>query len=88
MRKYKTRKRQTLTDICCDVCSASCKTPLDDYEVATLSAQWGYHSRQDGESYHLDLCEDCFEDVLAHIGQRRLQKMAPPLSDENVDAVE
>jgi hypothetical protein len=71
MKKYKTRQAKALVDICCDVCDKSCKTPLDDYEVATLSAQWGYHSRKDGESYHVDLCEDCFDEVVTYVNKMR-----------------
>ena len=74
MNKYQTRQTRVLTDICCDACGASCKTPLDDYEVATISAQWGYHSRKDGESYHLDLCENCFDDVVKHVQNLKQQK--------------
>lgn len=84
MKKYKTQQARVLADILCDVCSKSCKCYPDvedegckeerDFELATLSATWGYRSRKDGESYHLDLCEDCFDDVVKHIETRRHQK--------------
>lgn len=82
MKKYQTRKTKMLTDVCCDVCGASCKTPLDDYEVATLSAQWGYHSRKDGESYHLDLCETCFDDVVKYLQTRTSAHKREPIDHE------
>lgn len=67
MKKYETLPRQTLVDILCDVCGASCKTQINDFEYATLSASWGYCSRKDGESYSATLCENCFDNVAAHI---------------------
>lgn len=70
MKKYQIQKTPVLADVLCDVCGNSCKTPQDDYEVATLSAQWGYHSRKDGESYHRDLCETCFDDVVQYLQTR------------------
>lgn len=67
MKKYEVIPTRTLVDIMCDVCGGSCKTKLDDFEYATLSATWGYCSRKDGESYSAFLCEDCFDNVATHI---------------------
>jgi hypothetical protein len=80
-----------LVDICCDICDKSCKhkhiigaeefapgiTEEQDCEYATVSATWGYFSRKDGESYHIDLCEDCFDKVAAHINKLRAESIAP-----------
>lgn len=85
MKKYKTRQAKVLVDICCDVCGKSCKNDYDkeldrelsqnvDFEYATLRATWGYFSRKDGESYHLDICENCFDDVVKHIDAQKTQK--------------
>lgn len=74
MYKYEIQPRQTLVDVFCDVCNKSCKTKLDYFEYATFSASWGYCSRKDGESYSAMLCEDCFDNVAAHI--RVLQQNA------------
>lgn len=85
MRKYKTRQVKALIDIYCDICNKRCKRDSDwiavadadapltekDFELATLSATWGYNSRKDGESYHADICENCFDKVVAHINQLR-----------------
>lgn len=67
MRQYAIVPTNALTDVLCDGCGKSCKTPLNDYECATLRATWGYSSRKDGESYSADLCEDCFDNIVAHI---------------------
>lgn len=94
MKKYKTRQAKVLVDVCCDICGNSCKhkhiIPDDecspgivqdqDCEYATLSATWGYFSRKDGESYHLDLCEDCFDELVENINslQRHKRKSENP----------
>lgn len=70
MKKYEIRPRQTVVDIVCDACGASCRTPLDDYECATLSATWGYHSSKDGQTDSLDLCENCFDDTIKYLKSR------------------
>lgn len=67
MKKYEKRVRQTLIDILCDICGASCKTQLDDFEYAELSATWGYCSSKDGESHTTLMCENCFDRVVEHI---------------------
>ena len=88
MKKYKTRQAKVLVDICCDVCGNSCKNELGtardhigdmcnqaaDFEFATISANWGYCSRKDGESYHLDLCENCFDAVVKYVDTIKTQK--------------
>lgn len=79
MKQRDLRPQLTVIDIVCDVCGASCRTPLDDYEYATLTATWGYHSRKDGETENLDLCEDCFDDVVRHL-QARKQAQTQKLS--------
>jgi len=79
MKKYE-KQQQThlaLVDIFCDVCEKSCKTILDDYECATLCATWGYTSRKDGDTCRMELCEDCFDDVVKYISALKQQKIKP-----------
>ena len=62
MKKYEERKIPVIADIICDMCGKSCK--IDDeggenYEFATLTAEWGYHSKHDMETIKIELCEDC-----------------------------
>lgn len=88
MKKYKTRQARVLVDICCDVCSKSCKNDRDvsdayelheeaDFEYGTVSATWGYFSRKDGESYSSLLCENCFDKVVRYIDS--LKQVNPPV---------
>jgi hypothetical protein len=74
MKKYQKQLRPALSDVFCDGCGKSCKTPLDDYEYATLYAQWGYSSRKDGATSEMELCEDCFDNVIAHLSTLHPQK--------------
>jgi len=74
MKKYQEQLRLALVDLFCDVCGKSCKTPIDDYEYAALKAQWGYSSRKDGETCEMELCEDCFDDVVKYLHAHKKAK--------------
>jgi hypothetical protein len=72
MRKYTKILTDSLADVECDVCGASCMSEcsMDDpamAEYATLEGIWGYCSRRDGERYTCDMCEACFERVSVFI---------------------
>ena len=58
--KKKKIEQDILTDIICDCCDKSC---LDshklNYEFAHLTANWGYYSHRDTESWECYLCEEC-----------------------------
>ena len=75
MKKYQEQARviPTLVDLSCDACGKSCKTALGDYEHATLKACWGYSSRKDGTTCEIELCEDCFDDLIKHVETRKKQ---------------
>lgn len=71
MRKYKKRLKDELAEVYCDACGANCSRSMGEIysaEYAVLEASWGYWSRKDGESFHNDLCEDCFDKILGFIG--------------------
>lgn len=69
MRKYKKAIKDVLSDVVCDVCGSSCKPSFCEdasmAEFATLEASWGYFSGRDGETLSMDMCERCFERILA-----------------------
>lgn len=81
MRKYEEKPRPVLTDLLCDVCGKSCRTNYADvnFEYATLTAQWGYFSRKDGDNYAMELCEDCFDDVIKYLQQKKQISKPPDL---------
>ena len=74
MKIQEKRLVETVVDRVCDVCRQSVLIEINNdrfEECAELSADWGYGSGQDGISYHLDLCENCFNSVLTMLKDRR-----------------
>ena len=55
----------------CDVCGECCTDETYGTESATLSAQWGYSSNKDGDTYNVDLCESCFDATISFLKQRK-----------------
>ena len=76
---------KTLDDIFCDICGGSCKKMIDDeafnIESACLSANWGYGSQSDGETYRIDICEGCFQKTIGFLNNNRT--VEPPLAPLN-----
>jgi hypothetical protein len=66
MNIFKQKLVDTLDNVLCDVCNKSCKYEMN-YEVARLSVNWGYESKNDGDAYCIDMCEDCFERTLQYL---------------------
>jgi hypothetical protein len=72
MRKYKKILKDELSDVICDICGKSClsECSMGDpamSEYATLEAIWGYCSVKDGDYYRCEMCEKCFEKVVAYM---------------------
>src|SRR3990172_2012939 len=78
MRKYKTEivESSLLDDVLCDRCGESCKRKIN-YELANITADWGYESRKDCESADLDICENCFDELMEWIDAGRLRRGLP-----------
>lgn len=68
MEIHEERLRPTIVDVLCDMCGQSCKKHEEEFEYATLFAHWGYFSKKDGTTTNVDMCEDCFDAVMAVIG--------------------
>lgn len=63
MKKYVKKTFDDLDDILCDVCGSSCKK-VYNIESASISVQWGYESKKDGQYFDVDLCESCFDKTI------------------------
>lgn len=66
MRVFRDEQTYTtkLVDITCDVCGGSCRDKLDmNFELVTVSGNWGYGSLKDGTSWKCEICEDCADKV-------------------------
>ena len=68
---------EVVTDVLCDVCNQ-----LTQLELGTLSANWGYGSKHDGERYELQLCEKCFFYALVTLKKERVDEF---MFDEKFD---
>lgn len=67
MKIFKLEPKEVIDKIYCDVCGECCTDENYGTESATLSAQWGYSSKKDGETYQIDLCEDCFDNTVSYL---------------------
>jgi hypothetical protein len=90
MRTYKTEPKKVVDEIVCDVCGESCSVtaPVVEHEYAELIATWGYFSDRDGEQFNIDLCENCFNDVLSFIKNQRRKILWPNKYPHTVDPLE
>jgi hypothetical protein len=78
MRTWKTKTTKVVDDVHCDACGKSTTNNTNigpDY--ATLESCWGYGSVNDGSKYNIDLCEECFFEVLNFIKEKRRQVLGP-----------
>jgi len=73
MKKTANQSVEAITDILCDACGTSVvptfqkehRDNLNDFnEYGILRAPYGYGSNQDGDSFHFDLCERCFKELV------------------------
>jgi hypothetical protein len=66
MKIFAERSGETVVDRVCDVCKESVMIDVGNRieEYGKLKAQWGYGSKEDGNTYHFDLCESCFKVAL------------------------
>jgi len=71
MKIFKETTVKKISEIYCDICGECCTEEGYGTESATLSAQWGYSSKKDGESYNVDLCESCFDATISFFKKRK-----------------
>lgn len=71
MKIYAEKLVETMVDKVCDVCEESVLIEGKYEESGTLSASFGYGSKEDGNVYHLDLCEKCFKTALFALRDER-----------------
>lgn len=73
MRTYKKIKKKVEDKVYCDVCGQNCTVDQLGSEYATLEAIWGYSSTRDGQKFDIQICEQCFVDILYWIKNKRKQ---------------
>lgn len=77
MRTYKKVTKKVEDRVYCDICSSSCTSDNFGSEYATLEALWGYGSQKDGEKFDIQICENCFDEILVWMRQKRKFYLGP-----------
>ena len=82
VKEIQNRKTEVTTDVICDICGKSCKVAehrvenesrpdngeiIYSFEYMTLSADWGFDSKKDGEKWTAHVCEKCVDEKLTYI---------------------
>lgn len=67
MRKYQAGQEQILTQVLCNQCGRELKVENGYLKEGcfTADANFGYFSQKDGKIFHFDLCEECFDKMIA-----------------------
>lgn len=77
MKTYKKVTKKVEDKIFCDICGKNCTNDNYGNEYATVDALWGYGSSQDGTKFDIQLCENCFGDMLGWMRAKRKEYLGP-----------
>ena len=77
MKTYKEKTVKVLDQIMCDACGKNCTDDYGNHENATLEAAWGYTSKRDGERFDIHLCNNCFDETLGFLINKRKEILGP-----------
>ena len=67
MRQYQIKETKEIKKIICNQCGKEIPV-VDGYPregVFSADQEWGYFSEKDGERHSFDLCEECYDRLLA-----------------------
>jgi DNA-directed RNA polymerase subunit RPC12/RpoP len=67
MRQYKIEKTQKLEKIICNKCGKEIlfQGEVAQGDVLSVEKRWGYFSDRDNEVHRFDLCESCYNELIA-----------------------
>ena len=85
MKTYKKVTKKVEDKVICDVCGKICTNDNYGSEYATVEALWGYSSSRDGEKFDIQLCENCFGDMLGWMRNKRKEYLGPFSFPHNKD---
>lgn len=77
MKTFKDKTVKVLDSVDCDCCGQSTDTMNMGPSWATLEATWGYGCILDGIKYDIDLCQNCFIEVIEFIKNKRKKILGP-----------
>lgn len=68
MREYKAVeiKVDKVDKVFCNMCEQPIKTDKSGnlYDYIHISKKWGYNSNMDGEKHEIDLCQECYKNII------------------------
>ena len=67
MRKYADQKNKEIISLVCNKCKKEMTVEHGMVKEGYFSAEtiFGYFSGKDGEKHSFDLCEDCYDEIIA-----------------------
>ena len=67
MRQYKMEETQTIEKIICNKCGREIivRNEIPEADVLSVNQRWGYFSERDNEVHKFDLCEQCYDVMIA-----------------------
>lgn len=85
MKTYRKVTKKVEHNVYCDICDKNCTDINYGSEYATVEALWGYASKRDGERFDIQLCENCFGDMLGWMRNKRQEYLGPFSFPHNKD---
>ena len=61
MRQYKKEETQVVEKYICNRCGKE----MAEEDMLSVDKRWGYFSTRDNEVHHFDLCEKCYDEIVA-----------------------
>lgn len=66
MRKYTDQNKEVLSEVICNICGRKLRVEKGILQEGALRIEkdWGFFSRKDGEVHSLDICEECYDEIV------------------------
>ena len=61
MRQYRQEETKVIDKYLCKRCG----TEMVEEDMLSVDKRWGYFSNRDNEVHHFDLCEKCYDEIVA-----------------------
>ena len=61
------KEQKEITKIICNLCKKEIKVKngISEEDVLSVEKRWGYFSNKDNEVHRFDLCEECYDKLIA-----------------------
>lgn len=61
MRQYRIEETKVIDKIICNKCGKE----IEAADALSVQKRWGYFSEKDNEVHNFDLCEECYDELVA-----------------------